>query len=316
MARYRGILRAAVALVLLLPAAQRADAQDTLIVDSGGARWRSGENREPAVIVDLGVIGSLAPDRRPIAARRQYRKPRRYLTLNIPQPDAPLSPGPASQAAAPSGKPPPDAPVARPPPDARAPPALARTPEPPAKPPAPAVSALPGRSAALSARGRPAGKTDATPALRAFLDRVGGKRPPEKAAAPEKAGAAKPPDAAPSAGRTRAQLPPPPRPLASRPAEPAAAKAASSEPGTPARFRLPPPAPETDKPARATLSPAVAGRRRTARRLSVEGWSWEPPAGLQLRQRRRRRFSRRRSFTKRMARCSARMSVGGCAAWP
>ena len=163
MARYRGILLAAVALVLLLPAVQRADAQDMLIVDGGGARWRSGENREPAVTVDLGIIDSLAVDRRATASRRQYRRPRRYLTLNIPQPEppaAPLSIGRPAPAAAPAVNPPPAAgPAAEPPSETQTPPARAEVPKPSAEPKTPAVSAPPGRPAALPARRLPSATT-------------------------------------------------------------------------------------------------------------------------------------------------------------
>ena len=290
MARYRGILRAAVALVLLLPAARQADAQDTLIVDSGGARWRSGENRKPAVTVDHGIIDTLVADRRPTAARRQYRRPRRYLTLNIPQSDTPLLLGRTPLTAAPSAKlPPANIPAAKLPPDTQTPPVRARIPEPPSKPlaaapkadpppkvqtppvrartseppaklSAPPVSEPPSRPAALLAQRQPAGKVDATPALRAFLDRAAGKRAPEKGAGPAKAGEATPLYRVASATRERAKLPPPPRPIASGPAAPAAAKATSPKPGTPAPFRLPPPAPETNAPARAALSPAFGAR--------------------------------------------------------
>ena len=93
MARYRGILRAAVALVMLLPAASRADLPDMLVIDSGGARWKSGEGRKPSVTVDFGVIDALSADRRRSALRRQDRRARRYLTLSIPQPEPPALPG-------------------------------------------------------------------------------------------------------------------------------------------------------------------------------------------------------------------------------
>ena len=86
MARYRGILRAAAALALLLPAVWRADAQDMLIIDSGGARWQSGDSGRPSVTIDFGVIESLPADRRRGAA---HRRDRRFLTLSIPQPETP-----------------------------------------------------------------------------------------------------------------------------------------------------------------------------------------------------------------------------------
>ena len=260
MARYRGILLAAVALVLLIPAVQRADAQDMLIVDGGGARWRSGENREPAVTVDLGIIDSLAVDRRATASRRQYRRPRRYLTLNIPQPEppaAPLSIGRPAPAAAPAVNPPPAAgPAAEPPSETQTPPARAEVPEPSAEPKTPAVSAPPGRPAALPARRLPSATTAVTPALRAFLDRTAGKQT-GKNAAPTMAPTGAPSDSQPSAKLTRAKLPPPPRPIEPRPAESNAAEAANPKTGTAARFGLPPPAPATGMPGAGVLpSPA------------------------------------------------------------
>ena len=112
MARYRGILRAAVALVLLLPAAWRADAQDMLVIDSGGARWKSGESRKPSVIVDFGVIDTLSADRRRSAFGRQDRRSRRYLTLSVPQPEP---------VALPERYDPPVAPVVEAPPEAQPP---------------------------------------------------------------------------------------------------------------------------------------------------------------------------------------------------
>ena len=271
MARHRVILRAAVALALLLPAARHANAQDTLIVDSGGARWRSDENRRPAVTVDPGVIDSL-----PAAARRQYRKPRRYLTLNIPQPDAPPAvaerfkapaavpaakapvkaqtppvraevPEPPAQRKASAAKQPPAAvPAAKAPVKAQTPPVRAKVPEPAAERKAAAVSAPPSRPAALPARPRPTGKKDATPALQAFLDRAAGNHGPAKGAAP--------------ARPEQAKLPPPPRPIEPRAAEGADAKAVAPKAGTQARFRLPPPAPATDAPARTAPSGTSAVR--------------------------------------------------------
>lgn len=279
MARYRGILLAAVALVLLLPAAQRADAQDMLIVDGGGARWRSGENREPAVTVDLGIIDSLAPDRRPNASRRQYRRPRRYLTLNIPQPEppaAPLSIGRPAPAAAPAAEPPSETQT----PPARTetpdPPASAETPEPPdrteaaepsAKPKTPTEAAPADRPAALRARRLPGGTKTVTPALRAFLDRAAGKRPGTNAAP---TGA--PSDSQPPAKPARAKLPPPPRPI--KQAESNAAEAATAAPApagasaAPA-VRLPPPPPATGTPGAGVLPPPAepkAGASTTLRR--------------------------------------------------
>ena len=73
MARYRGILRAAVALFLLLPAAWRADAQDMLVIDSGGARWKSGESRKPSVTVNFGAIDN--PVGRPAVGRLPQARP-------------------------------------------------------------------------------------------------------------------------------------------------------------------------------------------------------------------------------------------------
>ena len=271
MARHRVILRAAVALALLLPAARHANAQDTLIVDSGGARWRSDENRRPAVTVDPGVIDSL-----PAAARRQYRKPRRYLTLNIPQPHVPPAvaerlkapaavpaakapvkaqtpparaevPAPPAQRKASAAKQPPAAvPAAKAPVKAQTPPVRAEVPEPAAGRKAAAVSAPPSRPAALPARPRPTGKKDATPALQAFLYRAAGNHGPAKGAAP--------------ARPEQAKLPPPPRPIEPRAAENADAKAAAPKAGIQARFRLPPPAPATDAPARSAPSGTSAVR--------------------------------------------------------
>ena len=262
MARYRGILLAAVALVLLLPAAQRADAQDMLIVDGGGARWRSGENREPAVTVDLGIIDSLAADRRPNASRRQYRRPRRYLTLNIPQPEppaAPLSIGRPAPAAAPAAEPP--SKTQTPPARAKTPESPARTeaPEPSVEPKTPAVSAPADRPAALPAGRLPGGTTAATPALRAFLDRAAGNRP-RRNATPTMAPTGAPSDSQPSAKPARAKLPPPPRPIKPRQAESNAAEAANPKAGTAARTALPPPAPATAAPAPAGASAAPAVR--------------------------------------------------------
>ncbi len=283
MARYRGILRAAVALVLLFPAAWRADAQDMLIVDSGGARWKSGASREPPVSVDFGVLDALSAAGRPSAARRQDRRPRRYLTLNIPQPEAPLAalppvrpPQPPARpaagpepGAAPAGEAelaavlaaePQPAPVGEPElpaiPAAGPGPADPSSSQPPAMPsgpvlsklPAPAVSAPSARSAALSARRLPVGKTEATPALRAFLNRAAATRAANAGGAPLRRTA--PAEAAGAAL-------PPPRPIQPRPAETnaAAPPPARSEP----RFRLPPPAPATGGPAKASPSSAAAG---------------------------------------------------------
>ena len=235
MARYRGILRAAAALVLLLPAAWRADAQDMLVIDSGGARWKSGESGKPSVTVDFGAIDALSADRRRGAFRRPDRRARRYLTLSIPQPEPPALPGrydppaPAELAAAPAADAPPGAlPPALP--DPREP-AAAPAAETAAGPPVPAVSKPPAPPAALPARRAPAAKTEATPALRAFLDRAKGTNG-ARGASP-----AKP---------LRAQ-PPLPRPIQPRRSESGAAASAGLE----MRFRLPPPAPAT--------SPAPAG---------------------------------------------------------
>ncbi len=360
MARYRGIPRAAVALVLLLTAAWRADAQDMLVIDSGGARWKSGESRKPSVTVDFGVIDNLSADRRRSALRRQDRRARRYLTLSVPQPEPPALPerydppappmaearpeppaapvpDPASEtqppvppdstelaavpaealhpetqtpprpervaplpeaqppalpdtpelAAAPAADLQPEAPTlpsperVAPPPEAQ-PPALPDTPElaavsagdlepeaqtppsarradPPVAPaadlqpetaagpstpplskpaaPAPAASAEPARVAALPVRRTPAGKTEATPTLQAFLNRAN-----------ETNGAARPEQP------LRAKLPTP-RPIQPRRTESGAAMSAGFE----MRFRLPPPAPATDAPRSATASPAPAG---------------------------------------------------------
>ena len=92
------------------------------------------------------------------------------------------------------------------------------------------MSAPPSRPAALPARRLPEGKTEATPALRAFLDRAAGKQASPGTLPPAKPGGVK--------------LPPP------RPIEPRRTEAAAS-PGseTLSRFRLPPPAPVTAAPA-------------------------------------------------------------------
>ena len=322
MARYRVILRAAVALALLLPAARQANAQDTLIVDSGGARWKSGENRKPSVTVDFGVIDSLSADRRRSAFQRQDRRTRRYLTLSIPQPEPPALPDRYDPRVAPVAEAPPEAqtrppperheppvaPVAKVQPEAQ-PPVLPDSPElaavpaaasqpgpqaplPPARPdlpvapaaemqpeakppalpdspelaavpdtelqpdaparpsvpalsnpaaPAPTASASPAQAAALPVRRIPAGKTEATPALQAFLNRANG-----KSGAPKRETlSAKP-------------LPttlPRPRPIQPRRTE----SSAAASTGLDMRFRLPPPAPATDKPGAAAPPPAPAG---------------------------------------------------------
>ena len=300
MARYRVILRAAVALALLLPAARQANAQDTLIVDSGGARWKSGENREPSVTVDFGVIDSLSADRRRSAFRRQDRRTRRYLTLSIPQPEPPALPDRYDPRVAPVAEAPPEAqppvlpystelaavpaaasqpgPQAPPLPPARPdlpaapaaetqpeaqPPALPDSPElaavpdtelqpeAPAKPsvpalsnaaaPAPAASASPTQAAALPAPRIPAGKTEATPALQAFLNRANG-----KSSAPKRETL--------SAKPLRTTLPAP-RPIQPRRTESSAAASTGSD----MRFRLPPPAPATGRPGAATPPPVPAG---------------------------------------------------------
>ncbi len=322
MARYRVILRAAVALALLLPAARQANAQDTLIVDSGGARWKSGENRKPSVTVDFGVIDSLSTDRRRSAFQRQDRRTRRYLTLSIPQPKPPALPDRYDPRVAPVAEAPPEAqtrpppvhheppvapvakvqpeaqppalpdppelaavpaatsqpgPQAPPPPPARPdlpvapaaemqpevqPPALPDSPElaavpdtelqpeAPAKPsvpalsnpvaPAPTASASPAQAAALPVRRTPAGKTEATPALQAFLNRANG-----KSSAPKRETL--------SANPLRTTLPPP-RPIQPRRTESSAAASTGSD----MRFRLPPPAPATGRPGAATPPPAPA----------------------------------------------------------
>ncbi|MCY4230017.1 MAG: hypothetical protein OXF26_03860 [Alphaproteobacteria bacterium] len=62
MARYRSILRAAAALVLFLVVAWGADAQDILIIDRDGARWKSGDSEEPSITVtSSGIINALPP---------------------------------------------------------------------------------------------------------------------------------------------------------------------------------------------------------------------------------------------------------------
>ena len=242
MARYRGILRAAAALVLLLPAAWRADAQDMLVIDSGGARWKSGESGKPSVTVDFGAIDALSADRRRGAFRSPDRRARRYLTLSIPQPEPPALPGrydppaPSELAAAPAADAPPGAlPPALP--DPREP-AAAPAAETAAGPPVPAVSKppAPAPAAALPARRAPAAKTEATPALRAFLDRADGTNG-ARGASP-----AKP-----------LRAPPPPRPIQPRRTESGAAMSAGLE----MRFRLPPPAPATGTPETGRLPPPV-----------------------------------------------------------
>ncbi len=264
------------ALVLLLPAAWRADAQDMLVIDSGGARWKSGESRKPSVTVDFGVIDTLSADRRRGAFHRPDRRSRRYLTLSIPQPETPAAvaerlkataappadpePQPTAErseppvapatepgvklaakhpepAAAPAAEPAPEKPARAGIPTPPARPATALS-KPPDKPPAPPARAAP-------ARRLPAGETEATPALLAFLSRADGTRP--QAAAPSPA---KP---------VRAKLPPP-RPIQPRPAESGAAAPPAAKPDMPGRFRLPPPAPATDAPGSAAASPAPAGR--------------------------------------------------------
>ena len=243
MARYRGILRAAAALVLLLPAVWRADAQDMLVVDSGGARWKSGESGKPSVTVDFGAIDALSADRRRGAFRSPDRRARRYLTLSIPQPEPPALPGrydppaPAELAAAPAADAPPGAlPPALPDPrEPAAGPAAGLQPETDAGPPVPALSKPPAPAAALPARRAPDAKTEATPALRAFLDRADGTNG-ARGASP-----AKP---------LRAQ-PPPPRPIQPRGTESGAAMSAGLE----MRFRLPPPAPATGTPETGRLPP-------------------------------------------------------------
>ena len=316
MARYRVILRAAVALALLLPAARQANAQDTLIVDSGGARWTSGENREPSVTVDFGVIDSLSADRRRSAFRRQNRRTRRYLTLSIPQPEPPALPDRYDPRVAPVAEAPPEvqtrppserheppvAPVAKVQPEAQ-PPALPDSPElaavpaatsqpgpqappppptrpdlpvapaaemqpeapPPALPDSPELAAVPDTelqpeapakpsvpalsnpvapaptASALPVRRIPAGKTEATPALQAFLNRANG-----KSSAPKRETL--------SAKPLRTTLPAP-RPIQPRRTESSAAASTGSD----MRFRLPPPAPATGRPGAATPSPAPAG---------------------------------------------------------
>ncbi len=243
MARYRGILRAAAALALLLPAVWRADAQDMLIIDSGGARWQSGDSGRPSVTIDFGVIESLPADRRRGAA---HRRDRRFLTLSIPQPETPFAPALRARAGAAAPPPPPPA-AERPEPQF-----AARRPEPRAAP-APEQAAGAGKpearaTAAAAAASKPAGKPpppalparpaprppagEAAPPLRAFLDRAAGSRP--AASAP-------------------AKLPPAPRPIPPRP--PAGEAAPPEEPA--ARFRLPPPPPETGAPALATRAAPV-----------------------------------------------------------
>ena len=249
MARYRGILRAAVALVLLLPAARQADAQDLLTIDSGGARWKSGDSSKPSVTVDFGVIDSLSAERRRGAVRRQDRRPRRYLTLSIPQPETPPAVAERFDAtAAPAAEPEPQPAAEHPEPAADPEPELAAGHPPPPTAPAPEEPAEaetpPARTTPSPPRRLPAGETEATPPLRAFLDRAAGNRPQ---AAPDPA---KP---------VRAKLPPPPRPIQTRPAEPGAAAPSAATSETPGRFRLPPPAPATDAPGGAIASPAPAG---------------------------------------------------------
>ena len=291
MARYRGILQAAVALVLFLPAAERADAQDMLVIDSGGARWKSGDSREPPVTVHIGVVDTLPADGQVRALRRNIQRSRRYLTLVIPQPEpsaAPALPGRSERAAAPAAEARPDAaaaaapvatlrPEAREPPEPKRPgpadapslrssaetdeteppPAPARISMPPArspapvssKPPAPEVSDRPARTTASPGRRLPAGRTEATPALRAFLDRAAGTLTPS--------GPGTAANAPSSAMPARAKLPPP-RPIEPRPDRASAASSSTAATGARDRFRLPPPVPATGGTARAAPSPVAA----------------------------------------------------------
>ena len=100
---------------------------------------------------------------------------------------------------------------------------------------------LPAPAAVLPARRLPAGKAEATPALQAFLNRANGTNGAPKRGAH-------------SAKPLQATLPPP-RPIQPRRTESGAAASAGSD----MRFRLPPPAPATGKPAAAAPSPAAAG---------------------------------------------------------
>ena len=286
MARYRGILRAAVALVMLLPAASRADLPDMLVIDSGGARWKSGEGRKPSVTVDFGVIDALSADRRRSALRRQDRRARRYLTLSIPQPEPPALPGrydppapPAAEARTetrpPAAGPEPELAVKRPEPAAA--PAIEPEPELAAERREPAAAPAVEPEPELAAR-HPEPPAKVAAAL---------SKPPDKPSAPP-AGVVPSPERRLPAGETgatpalraflnradgtrpqavalspatplRAKLPPPPRPIQPRPAEPGAAAPPAAKPGAPGRFRLPPPAPATDAPRSAAASPAPAG---------------------------------------------------------
>ena len=254
MARYRGMLRAAVALVLFLPAVQRADAQDMLVIDSGGARWKSGEAGAPPVIVDFGVINALPAQRRPRAAQPQHQRDRRYLTLKIPQPPAmlvaparPAWPAPAAVAEPEPQKPPVRRHLAAAdlPARARTPPARARAPAPPAQPPAAAskpdpvaapplaqhAAALPGRRAlpANPEAAPPARPADPAPPARPLAAAAS---KPDPVAAPPVQPAAAPPMRRLPAGKTAAA--PPLQAFLDR-------AAGADAPAQPARAKLPPP---------------------------------------------------------------------------
>ena len=236
----------AVALVLLLPAAWRADAQDMLVIDSGGARWKSGESRKPSVTVDFGVIDTLSADRRRSALRRQDRRARRYLTLSIPQPEPPALSGrydppapPAVEArptaersepaAAPAAEPEPELAVRHPAPAAEpaAKPELAvKRPEPTAAPaaePEPELAAKPPEPAAA-----PAAEPEPELAV----------KHPEPAAAP--AAESEPELAARHPEPAAAPAAEPEPELAAKPPEPAAAPVAEPEPELAAKLPEPP----------------------------------------------------------------------------
>ena len=336
MARYRGILLAAVALVLLLPAAQRADAQDMLIVDGGGARWRSGENREPAVTVDLGIIDSLAADRRPNASRRQYRRPRRYLTLNIPQPEppaAPLSIGRPAPAAAPA---------AEPPSKTQMPPARTEAPEPSAEPKTPAVSAPADRPAALPA-GRLPGGTDGRNTGAQGFSGPGRRESAEKKCHPDnganrgalrfaavgkacagEASTAAAPDKAAAGGieRCGGREPEGRNGGSYRPAAPGPCDRGARACGGLCRSRgSVAPTASGDRDAREAASCRLRWSRRPApRQRRADGLPWMQPAGRLPRRRPRQRPVPRGFSMEPDERRSARASASGCAAlrrrWP
>ncbi len=308
MAKGRSIL-AAVTVLLLLPALDGADAGETLVIDSGGARWRA--QGERSVTIDLGAIDRLETRRQartrlppPPPVKPAEETPREPAMAERPPaasdpvrtqgalPLRPIQASPMPKAVLPRAETAPITPPLRAYTGRRAATLETKTeadasgyvPLRKREIHAPRLAPPQGRNIALAPDSGPA------PARLASNPRAGAPPAPvELPKAPALQPAPPPPTAA------LAAKPPPLKPVEARPiaapppAQGAAAPATAEAPANAApAFRLPPPPPETSAPRSAggTALPAPAGMATTAlrptapprRRLTVDAAARPPVA--------------------------------------